>query len=567
MSTVRPLLVASLLLLVALPAVVGGRPDSAQAGDPQVETWVEVLEKNARLPFEQDKRERAIRELGKLGGREAAAALLPLIEDPFVHLGDRVVSAWIQMLRGANSAESQTWLAARGLGSRDPAVRAAAATALGVGSGTEIEGPFKLALGKERDGVALAALARAVRRLRGEPQLDGVLLKQLKHKDGTAVLEVALAAAAIDGPAAVKPLIATLRHRAPLARAGAVYALQTLDALPAKHIDAIVTDKAPAPAMALAESLALRTEATPWPGRGEPLLARLLAHPSWRVRAAAVQGALRLWDNGIVLPLIERLGAEEGRIQDDVRRALETYSGKEIGSDPDLWRSWWQAQGPEFAPAKRPDPDKAGNIRFREGAGGDGKEGSKTVAFFDLPLRSKSFAFVFDLSGSMRNAAAKDGNDGPTKLDLLKAEMRKTLAGLPRDTLFELYVYRYWSEYPPAVKLTRALGKMKPCSPRNVKQALKWLDQQEAKGWGAFYEPLEALLAEDVDSVVLLSDGRPSRGRFDRDDRILDEFPRANRFHRTAINTILVGTKGADRKFMQALAGATGGRFREAGGK
>jgi hypothetical protein len=167
----------------------------------------------------------------------------------------------------------------------------------------------------------------------------------------------------------------------------------------------------------------------------------------------------------------------------------------------------------------------------------------------------------------MRNAAAKGSDEGPTKLDLLKAEMRKTLEGLPADTEFDLYVYRYWSKYPPATELTRALGKMKPCTPRNIKQALKWLDQQEARGWGAFYEPLEALLADDVDSVVLLSDGRPSRGRYDRDDRILAEFPRANRFKRMAVNTVLVGTKGADRKFMQELAAATGGRFQEAGAK
>ena len=71
--------------------------------------------------------------------------------------------------------------------------------------------------------------------------------------------------------------------------------------------------------------------------------------------------------------------------------------------------------------------------------------------------------------------------------------------------------------------------------------------------------------ADDVDSVVLLSDGSPSRGRYDRDFRILQEFPVANRFRRMAVNTVLVGTKGADRKFMQDLAAATGGRFRSAG--
>ena len=563
--TARPLAVPAaclvLLCVLALPA------RTAEAVDPEVKRLVEVLEKNKRLPFEQRKRESAIRDLGKIGGKDAAAALLPILDDPFVHLHDRVVSAWITMLRGSQASEAQTWLTGRALSDRDPNVRAAAATALGVGSGTEIEGPLKVAIGKEKDGVALAALARAAVRLRGTPDLGGVLLKQLKHKDGRAVLHVAEAAAAIDGEAAIKPLTATLKHRAPLARAGAVVALQRLDALQPKHLKAIEGDKHPEPAMALAETIHLRTATTPWPGEGEGLLARLLAHANWRVRAAAVQGALRIWDGRIVPLLIDRLAAEDGRIQDDVRRALETFTGKTLGSDPDLWRSWWQTKGATFEPGERPKPDGADNIRFREGGETGDADGTKTVAFFDLPLRSKAFAFVFDLSGSMGNPAAKGSDEGPTKLDLLKAEMKKTLESLPPDTRFELYVYRYWSEYPPATKLTRALGKMKPCTPKNVKQALKWLDQQDAKGWGAFYEPLEHLLAEDVDSVVLLSDGRPSRGRFDRDFRILDEFPRDNRFRRTAVNTILVGTKGADRKFMEQLAGATGGRFREAGGR
>ena len=540
---------------------------AAEAVDPKVAQQVELLEKNRRLPFEQDKRERAIRELGSIGGKDAAAALLPIFEDPFVHLHDRAVSAWINMLRGGAAAETQTWLTGRALASRDARVRAAAATALGVGSGTEIQEPLRIAIKKEKDGRVLAALARAARRLRGSPDLGGALLEKLKHKDGAAVLEVALSAAAVDGKDAVKPLLATLKHRAPLARAGAVLALQALGALPADRVAAIEADKACEPPMALAESIHTRTEATPWPGAGEALLERLLAHANWRVRAAAVQGALRVWDGRIVPLLIDRLAAEDGRLQDDVRRALETFSGKTIGSDPELWRSWWQTKGPGFDPGERPKPDEAGNVRFRDGSEGAAGEGGGTVAFFDLPLRSKAFAFVFDLSGSMGNAAAKGRDDGPSKLDILKAEMRKTLEALPEGTQFDLFVYRYWSEYPPATKLTRALGKLKPASPRNVKQALKWLDQQEAKGWGAFYEPLESLLAEDVDSVVLLSDGRPSRGRFDRDFRILDEFPAANRFRRTAVNTILVGTKGADRKFMEQLAAATGGRFREAGRK
>ncbi len=552
-----------LISLVVLFLACGG---PAEAIDREVKDLIKALEKGARDPFEQKGRESAMRKLGKIGGVDAARALIPIFKDPFIHLHDHAVSAWIAMVKGKQGAESQTFLTNRALGDRNPAVRRGAAVALGLTSGDEISDPLRAALAKEKDPTVLAALADAAARLRGKPDLRGVMLARMNHKDGRAALHLALAAAQIDGKEAAASLKLLLKHRSGLARAGGVYGLQLIDALPPIAIEDIVGGKHDEPAMALAESLALRTTAVPWPERGKPILEHLLQHRSWRVRAAAVQGALRLWDKQVVPMLIARLKPEQGRIQDDVRRALETITGQTTqGTDPELWTAWWRTRGPDFDPGERPTPDRAGNVAFREASDVAKGEGSGTVAFFDLPLQSKRLAFVFDLSGSMGNPAKKGATEGPTKLDLLRKEMEKTLAGLPKDTVFDLYVYRYWSEYPPKTKLTRALGKMMPCTKANVRKALAWLGKQNAKGWGAFYEPLESLLADDVDTVVLLSDGRPSRGIYDRDFRLLKEFPPANRFRRMAVNTVLVGTKGADAKFMRAFAEATGGRYRNAG--
>lgn len=579
LAYVRPRPVLGLFALLAFPWVLLGAmlplAPMAAADDvadrKAVAQWADKLadKRIARDPFEQRQRERALRELGKIATKEAAIAVLPIFADPFVHLHDRAVSAWISMLKGQHAGDVQTWMTSRALSHRQPSVRRAAAVALGLTSGPEIAEPLRLALRKEKNGRVLEALAHAVLQMRVKPDLGGALLGCFRNRDGEALFAVAQAAAAFDGQAAVKPLLKLLRHRSPIARAGAVLALQRLDALPAKQLEVILVDTAPAPAMALAESLEFETNLLPWPEKGVPLLERLLAAPSWRVRAAAIQSALRVWRKEIMDLLMARLGKEPGRLADDVRRALETYTGKTIGEDPDLWRAWWIQNHADFDAGPRPEKDRSGNIRFRD-AGSAGAEGlSGTVAFFNLPLRSKRLAFVFDLSGSMRNAATKGADSERTKIELLQEEFQKTLAALPQDTVFDLYVYRYWSEFPPLTKLTRALGKRQRATKANVTKAVRWLSspKQAPKGWGAFYEPLEALLHEDVDTVVLLSDGRPSRGIYDRDFRILAEFPRTNRFYRLAVNTVLVGTKGADRKFMQALAAATGGRFREVAGE
>ncbi len=87
-------------------------------------------------------------------------------------------------------------------------------------------------------------------------------------------------------------------------------------------------------------------------------------------------------------------------------------------------------------------------------------------------------------------------------------------------------------------------------------RALGGIGKQDAKGWGAFYEPLTAALETEADTIVLLSDGSPSRGILDR-----MEFPKANRFRQVAVCTVLIGTKGADQDFMRDLSAETGGRF------
>ena len=541
---------------------------SARADEGE-DRWIEVLEdkKLARDARGQRDRTNAIRKLGGIGTPKAARALLPTFEDPFVHLKDHAVSAWIKMLKGRHAADVQTWMTQRPLFARDPAVRIGAATALGLTSGKEIENPLQVALKKEKDPQVLVALCRAVLQLRETPELKGAILTRFKHKDGAAVFALTEAAVHTDGKEAVKPLQAVLRHRAGLARAGAILALHRLEALTPKQLEAALGDDDPEPLMAVAEALAFDHAPLAWPDEGKAVLERLLASPHWRVRAAAVQASLRIWRKEIVDLLIARLGQEQGRLRDDIQRALETFTGRHIGDDPDLWRAWWIQVHNEFTPGDAPKRDRAGNVPFRPAGSGKPEGMSETVAFFDVPLRTKRLAFVFDLSGSMKDPT-HDGAE-QTKIELLQEEVERVLRSLPADVQFDIYVYRYPSDFPPKPKLTRALGKPQAASKSTVDKAVRWIRQpkQAPKGWGAFYEPLATLLEEDVDTVVLLSDGRPSRGIYDRDFRILQEFPRVNRFRRLAVNTVLVGSKGADRKFMESLAEATGGRFREAAGK
>lgn len=568
MSRIVPLVSRTLAILAGL--LLASAPVLAA---PDLGELEERIERNAKDPFEQDQRERAIRDLAKIGSVKAVKLLIPLYDDPFEHLADRCTSALIEMLRGPEGEAVTTWLREKGLRERSGAFRAGVWQALAVAGQ---DAAFHAGPGKEKDEAVLRAYARGALRTESfleDPKAIKQYVDRLKKVKTPATADAMLEALALHpSPETSLEVLEAYAAKPGVHQAGALLALARHPAH--ETVRSAVRDAArfatladPRARVALLEDTPVSTaDVGQGDGSAHPgALWAGLADDDWRVRAAAVQAILRHWDPALLPALIDRLAEEpKGRIREDIGRALQTLSGKTMALDADLWRAWLKAQGDAWKPARRPRLE-GGRIPFADhGSGADLEEG--TVAFFDLPLYSKRILFLFDLSGSMRNEA-NDGSD-VTKLQLVVDEVTETLAGLPDDVRFDLAVYRYPSEFPPRPKLTRAFGSLELRSKKTRKKALAWLGQQEAKGWGAFMEPLESAVAlEDVDTIILLSDGRPSRGRLDRDFRILQEFPHSNRLRFTAVHTVLIGTKGADRKFMASLARITGGRLREVSGR
>jgi hypothetical protein len=354
-------------------------------------------------------------------------------------------------------------------------------------------------------------------------------------------------------------------HKDPEARAGGVAALGRAGLLERDDAERLLSDPDERPRLALAEQLAEAGPSAAWPdGSRDLLLGRLLADPSWRVRAGAIDAALASWRAAVVPLLFERLAAEDGRLRLDLADALAALTGKDLGWDADLWRAWWAQHGATFDPGPRPAA-RGGPLRRTAAAPPSDADETRTVSFFRLPVLSRRAAFLLDCSGSMREPLERGGAAAGTKWDLACDEVLRTVGAAGEACAFDVFLYRYPSEYPPKPFLARALGRLKQATPAAVEAARTWLAREEAKGWGAFSDAFDLLLADDeIDTVFFLSDGRPSRGRYDREERLLDELERANRFRRVVVHTVLVGTSGADRRFLQDLARRTGGRFSDA---
>jgi hypothetical protein len=463
------------------------------------------------------------------------------------------------MLAGERAAATAAWLASDALRHRDGAVRRGAAVALGRAARRGGPGAAEAAVGvaerlrKEDDPAVLAALADAHAHL-GDGAPDGALLDALEHREG-AVARAAVDALVEAGRAAAVPAEAAallLAHRHPWARAAGVVLAEARGGLAPEGLARVRRDPEEVPRAALAEALGRDLR-----GRGDApdaldALDLLLADPSWRVRATAIDAATRRRGGAAIPLLVERIPAEDGRLRLDLADALARLTGKDLGLDVEQWRAWWSVKGAGFDPASV-DPTR-----------GPADLATRTAAFFRLPVLSTRVAFLVDCSGSMREDAVGEAAAGLTKYEVARRELVRTLGTLDERTSFDVFLYRYPSGYPPRPAMTRAFRRLEPATPARALAAGAWMADQEPKGWGAFYDALRLLLDEDVDTIYFLTDGRPSRGLYDRDERLVEELARDNRFRRVAVSTVLVGTKGADRDFLVRLAAATGGRFTDA---
>ncbi|MHC4931706.1 MAG: HEAT repeat domain-containing protein [Planctomycetota bacterium] len=483
-----------------------------------------TLKRYEKEPYEQYRREKAIRSLGAIGSEASTRVLEGVLEDPYAHIRDEAVSALIRLKRKSRGERGVSIQLLGGyLKRRSRAeTRRHVATALGL-IGDRIAVPFLVdALRKEKDPHALEAIARALSRLGPDDRAFEALTGK--------------AARSAPGRAACLDALGWLPNSAEAVK---VYAGDPDDAVRAAVVDALVRRKRPVLpdlevddrvgerlGIALADSLGSTGDRALARSRA----ARLLRHPSWRVRAATLAAVEALRDATLLPDVVDLLARERGRLRHDAWSLLRRLTGKEIPPDPEQWRAILPI-------ADLPPPNRAP------------EKTAKTRAYFGMPVVSENVAFVFDVSGSMRD-------DG--KIEMARERFRRTALELGPEQRYDLFVLRYHLEYPPRPRLERAFGAL---AAGRAKRAAAWLDRQEAKGAGAIFDGLRAAIADDeVDTIYLLSDGVPSFGTVKRDYRVLQEVRRLNRWRRVVIHTILLGEKGTDRKFMKALAALTGGR-------
>jgi len=286
----------------------------------------------------------------------------------------------------------------------------------------------------------------------------------------------------------------------------------------------------------------------------QAIIAEVQVKASSDVRAAACTalGRLRRKDG---VPSLVSVDDEKGKVGTAAVAALKDLAGKDIGTTRDAWNTWWLETGrklPTLIEKKKDDETAKGEDGAKKGSG---------TTFYGIETRSKRIMYILDISGSMNEADAATG--AQSRLNIAKREMIASLRSLPDDAMFGMIFFNHdftvWKPKMANAKENRA-------------DAVKFIEGIKATGPTNIFDPLEKAFemagrgtfdkryTVTLDTIFLMSDGQPNRGRLVEPRQIVSEMQRMNDLKKVKIHCVGVG-KDHDAEFMKRLARLTGGTY------
>jgi HEAT repeats/von Willebrand factor type A domain len=304
--------------------------------------------------------------------------------------------------------------------------------------------------------------------------------------------------------------------------------------------------------------------------RSEPTLEALLVDPRWRVRLAAAHAMADLHVPEVVLPLIERLPLEPGRVREDLLDLLERLTGRQYEMDIEAWRKFIKEAPPDFL--KDGDAVAAGTKTVQARASTGVRQHTLGTKYHTIGTLSRRFVLVTDLSGSMDSTIPPHtGDTAPplTRLATAQHELDRLIESLAVGDCFDLVTFsdaaRSWKgRLFPATDTTRRAAQTEiaswtPSGNTDVFDALRLCFDMAEKSMDA-PGPTDG----DFDTLFLLSDGEPSGGLVSDKELLLDYVGERNRTLQLRLHCISLAGGSQARDFLKRLATLGGGGYVEA---
>ena len=279
----------------------------------------------------------------------------------------------------------------------------------------------------------------------------------------------------------------------------------------------------------------------------------LLSEPSWPLEKSAVEALRVLHEAAAIPPLIAMLARQDlGALRSDVHAALRSLTGERHGPYAEPWATWWADAQATFEMPRRPLPL---SVIFAPERG---------LTFYGITTFSRRVCFALDASGSMAelDPSARGRAGAASKLSVARREALAALGALDEGSRFTVLLFRRGVE--------RLAGGVLRLDAGTRAQARKLLDAAEPDDVTNLYDALAEAFAlagatgpalgdPPIDTVFLLTDGRPSAGALTDPEAILAA---VRAWHRAVPLVVhCVGIGDHDEDLLRGIAEATGGRY------
>ena len=239
---------------------------------------------------------------------------------------------------------------------------------------------------------------------------------------------------------------------------------------------------------------------------------------------------------GPLIALVETQTEERDLLWLEGRTALLKITGQDFETGAD-WEKWWAAERESFDPNEAPDEDGR-TVVVRKAA--------ESVEFFGTEIFSRNLIFVIDVSGSMAmfdqgRSTIKEAQKARVRLDRARKQLLVAIESLPKGARFNIIAY--------SNKVTAWQKSLKPASKSAIKSAGKFVKGFLARGATYTDDALKRAFEDsEADTIVLLSDGAPTKPEFPSDyliGEILKDIANLNAARKMRINTF--GFEGVGR--------------------
>ena len=317
-------------------------------------------------------------------------------------------------------------------------------------------------------------------------------------------------------------------------------------------------------------------------------LTKMVEDDEWQVKATCIAALRQFRKKRSIVPLIDAMEREEGRLADDAHAALVDISGYDYSAKVETWRRWWKRVGERFEPPTQADKAAAAK-RLKEARSKYDRADKTYTPYHGINTKSRRMLFVLDTSFSMIEKIAlktKDQRrldefrerygDVETKIDLCRNELINTIASLGKHVKFNIILFdtdaRPWKK-----KLVAATG-------GNKNSAYKFLDkirpdyvtrrtEKENKGQTNTFAALNLALGlkdepqmkpskthtVESDTVFFMSDGMPTAGRIKQPDELLRYFMTVNKRAKIVFHTLTFGHGNV--QLLKPMAERSGGEY------